>query len=74
MTDDIKETIKNFQKAFGQEDTARLLNIYEEFHHTTFFSNQNPLPVITKMDQKRKELKVLGVDIPDVEGTVVPPL
>ncbi|KAJ8073616.1 hypothetical protein PM082_011894 [Marasmius tenuissimus] len=50
MTDDIKETIKNFQKAFGQEDMARLLNIYEEFHHTTFFSNQNPLLVITKMD------------------------
>ncbi|KAJ8073683.1 hypothetical protein PM082_011961 [Marasmius tenuissimus] len=65
MTDDIKETIENFQKAFGQEDTARLLNIYEEFHHATFFSNQNPLPVITKMDQKRKELKVLGVDIPE---------
>ncbi|KAL0058109.1 hypothetical protein AAF712_015231, partial [Marasmius tenuissimus] len=59
------EIIQNFQKAFGQEDTARLLNIYEEFHHATFFSNQNPLPVITKMDQKRKELKVcLGVDIP----------
>ncbi|KAL0058224.1 hypothetical protein AAF712_015107 [Marasmius tenuissimus] len=65
MTDDIKGTIENFQKAVRQEDTAQLLNIYEEFHHTTFFSNQNPLPVITKMDQKRKELKVLGVDIPE---------
>ncbi|KAJ8093240.1 hypothetical protein PM082_020726 [Marasmius tenuissimus] len=65
MTDDIKETIENFQKAFGQEHMAWLLNIYEEFHHATFFSNQNPLPVITKMDQKRKELKVLGVDIPE---------
>ncbi|KAL0057988.1 hypothetical protein AAF712_015351 [Marasmius tenuissimus] len=65
MTDDIKETIKNFQKAFRQEDRARLLNLYEEFHHATFFSNQNPLLVITKMDRKRKELKVLGVDIPE---------
>ncbi|KAK1215088.1 hypothetical protein PQX77_022319, partial [Marasmius sp. AFHP31] len=65
ITDKIKDTIQAFETAFGQEDTARLVNLYAEFNAAQFHPNSNPLPATTRMDQIRKELKNLGIDIPE---------
>ena len=61
----IKETITEFEMAFGQSATARIVNLYTEIHLTTFPPNSDPLPIVTKMDQIRKELDTNDVKIPE---------
>ncbi|KAK1215012.1 hypothetical protein PQX77_022397 [Marasmius sp. AFHP31] len=56
ITDKIKETLQAFETAFGQEDTAQLVNLYAEFNVAQFHPNSNPLPATTRMDQIRKDV------------------
>ncbi|KAK1219313.1 hypothetical protein PQX77_017966 [Marasmius sp. AFHP31] len=71
ITNKIKNTIQAFETAFGQEDTAvmkttaHLVNLYAEFDAAQFHPNSNPLPATTRMDQIRKELNNLGINIPE---------